>query len=812
MAKSVDWINLMTYDLHGSWDSPEDQIGSFVYAHTNLSEIEASLNLFWRNNVPANKVNLGLGFYGRSYTLSDPSCTLPGCPFTSGGTAGSCSGQSGILSYYEITQIADMYSIKPVEDDKAAAMYFAFGKNQWVSYDSVKTIKEKVDYANKKGLLGLFIWALDLDNNNYDALAAVLDGRGGLGAFRAQNGVGPSSSTDWQPADGTCHLSECSGSSACTGDYISVGSQVKCDNDNEHRWVCCPRNNAPDAKTCRWRASIASWSGVKSAPCVDTCNTDEILLAQSAWYIEDGQGDKKCSSGTAQYCCDTTENANQACGMLTGICIGNGDPNHFPVVDPNDDICNSVGRKYVSFSQDTCADGFWRPWCCDKVYDSSQCKWQGPEGDEQPSTDCENAKNCPNMVNLGVSKLGGGSDCMHKYYNPAVGPWYGLGHPAPYQRALCCPPGDQVIYKKTSPVPLAWLFVDEVRNEIYEGSDQPLPPFTLPVKSLEAAHTDPNDFQVPDSDMQDFDLEVESDVNANEDPNENGFGWVIMTGPAKDLASLDKRDGSHWELYDCPDRSSITEDSRVTVRAVCTDDSDDSNCHTLFLGGVPETVVEMPAHCGIGRYAMAVSMEPAADQNITKHLVKRLVKRESNIRSAPIIYDFTFDYNFAILHGRDTSDVQIRIDYSEDPGYWKAFVDNDPKNNPLKHKHKRNVELEVEREHGGSWKRYVDHVYRTEKRETPAHLLPEFQKRWTDTSDADWLKFMERLNEQEFEQEVNLGSHHITSHVPFYLFNENLQCTLLGIPYNAYFMVWADLHVDIQTSGQLTLIVSSNLC
>jgi chitinase len=86
VTQCADWVNLTTYDLHGSWDSPEDDIGSFVYAHTNLTEISAALDLLWRNSVPANKVNLGLGFYGRSYTLSDPSCSSPGCPFSDPGS------------------------------------------------------------------------------------------------------------------------------------------------------------------------------------------------------------------------------------------------------------------------------------------------------------------------------------------------------------------------------------------------------------------------------------------------------------------------------------------------------------------------------------------------------------------------------------------------------------------------------------------------------------------------------------------------------------------------------------------------------
>ncbi len=78
LTAAADWVNLLTYDLHGSWDSPEDQIGSFAYAHTNLTEIIDAFDLLWRNNVPANKVNMGIGFYGRTFTLADKSCTSPG--------------------------------------------------------------------------------------------------------------------------------------------------------------------------------------------------------------------------------------------------------------------------------------------------------------------------------------------------------------------------------------------------------------------------------------------------------------------------------------------------------------------------------------------------------------------------------------------------------------------------------------------------------------------------------------------------------------------------------------------------------------
>lgn len=56
-----------------------------------MTEIKDALQLLWRNNVPAEKVNLGLAFYGRSYTLSDPECNTPGCDFSGPGRPGQCS-------------------------------------------------------------------------------------------------------------------------------------------------------------------------------------------------------------------------------------------------------------------------------------------------------------------------------------------------------------------------------------------------------------------------------------------------------------------------------------------------------------------------------------------------------------------------------------------------------------------------------------------------------------------------------------------------------------------------------------------------
>jgi chitinase len=113
-----------------------------------------------------------------------------------------------------------------------------------------------VAYANKNGLLGVFIWALDLDDKNHDALNAVLSSKGGLGAFKEQNGVGLNSFTNYTQGHGACFLGTCSPTPGCSGPYQAVGHQIRCDQQGTYRQVCCPLTNTPDPETCVWRGGM----------------------------------------------------------------------------------------------------------------------------------------------------------------------------------------------------------------------------------------------------------------------------------------------------------------------------------------------------------------------------------------------------------------------------------------------------------------------------------------------------------------------------------------------------------------------------
>lgn len=166
-------VNVISYDLHGIWDST-DPIGNQVLAHTNITKINDALDLIWQNDIPASKLNLGLGFYGRLFQLSDPTCYKPGCAFKGGASPGPCTDNSGTLSYSKIMDIIDQKNLLPYYDKDAQVKYIVWNQDQWVSYDDKDTFQAKIKLANDLGLGGLLIWSVDQDTTELDALQGML--------------------------------------------------------------------------------------------------------------------------------------------------------------------------------------------------------------------------------------------------------------------------------------------------------------------------------------------------------------------------------------------------------------------------------------------------------------------------------------------------------------------------------------------------------------------------------------------------------------------------------------------------------------
>ena len=259
MQDSVNWFNLMAYDLHGVWDAQSKFLGPYIAPHTNITEIDLALDLLWRAGVDSNKVVMGQGWYGRSFTLKDPSCSIPDgkCEFSGGANAGPCSKASGILDYQEITDVIKKTGVKPVWDKTAGVKYITWDSNQWISYDDADTFQQKRDLANSRCLGGLMVWALDQVSQTAD---------NGFGGSAAGAGAQVSSSqqqdanqaTKDNLARLTCYVADCSqnckpGTSEVAqfnGQPNQLSTSDRCAK-KAYRSLCC--DSKTNVGTCEWR-------------------------------------------------------------------------------------------------------------------------------------------------------------------------------------------------------------------------------------------------------------------------------------------------------------------------------------------------------------------------------------------------------------------------------------------------------------------------------------------------------------------------------------------------------------------------------
>jgi len=179
LRSSVNWFNLMAYDLHGSWEGKTSHNTAMVNALMNVSH--GVDYLLKDHKIPPHQIVLGLAPYGQSFTLLNSSNHGIGAKTIGKGRAGKYTKTSGILSYYEactfLNQVGHLHS-----EERAP---YAFSGDQWVGYDTPESIQYKVllEVIRKK-LRGTMFWDIAFDD--FDG---VFCGRGRFPLLKAAKGL-----------------------------------------------------------------------------------------------------------------------------------------------------------------------------------------------------------------------------------------------------------------------------------------------------------------------------------------------------------------------------------------------------------------------------------------------------------------------------------------------------------------------------------------------------------------------------------------------------------------------------------------------
>lgn len=169
LSQYLDYATIMTYDLHGMWDTYTD-LHAPLYTNTDTSpqyksSVDAAVNAWLKASFPADKLVLGIPFYG--YLFSSVNNANNGLYQRYGG-ANSISYQAVVDNYLSkpsFTRYFHSQSMVP----------WLFDGSVFISYEDQQSIGYKTAYIKSKNLGGAMLWELSQDPNEV-LLGTVYDG------------------------------------------------------------------------------------------------------------------------------------------------------------------------------------------------------------------------------------------------------------------------------------------------------------------------------------------------------------------------------------------------------------------------------------------------------------------------------------------------------------------------------------------------------------------------------------------------------------------------------------------------------------
>lgn len=159
LVETMDWVNVMTYDMAGDWTAYAGH-HSPLFASSQQPgaprSTELSLKYLVERGLPANRLAVGLPLYGKGFAVSEPYAS------TKNAKAGSRIPRGG--NYSNIAKLLQEQGWTRRWDDET--------KNPWaiapdnsavIGYDDAESIAIKTEWAMRQNYRGVFFWQIGGD-------------------------------------------------------------------------------------------------------------------------------------------------------------------------------------------------------------------------------------------------------------------------------------------------------------------------------------------------------------------------------------------------------------------------------------------------------------------------------------------------------------------------------------------------------------------------------------------------------------------------------------------------------------------------
>ncbi len=181
-ARHLDWINLMSYDFHGSW-STLTNFNSALHASTGDRaadptvrkhyNADSAVRAYLAAGVPASKIVLGAAFYGRGWAGVKNVNNGLYQPHAARAPKGTW--EPGVFDYKDLAAryIGKGGFERHWHAEAKVPWLFDAKRGIMISYDDPESLRAKARYVNSLRLGGMMFWELSADTPDSALLTAI---------------------------------------------------------------------------------------------------------------------------------------------------------------------------------------------------------------------------------------------------------------------------------------------------------------------------------------------------------------------------------------------------------------------------------------------------------------------------------------------------------------------------------------------------------------------------------------------------------------------------------------------------------------
>jgi chitinase len=159
LLKTMDWINVMTYDYAGEWANHAGHNAPLFASSKEPGKGHLSIErtmkfLVEDRQIPANRLALGLPLYGRGFAVSEPYAS----------TKDVARKRMPAGEYSNIDKLWHEKNWTRLWDEQTKVPWLiAPDKSSVIGYDDAQSIAIKAEWARKQGFKGVFFWQINGD-------------------------------------------------------------------------------------------------------------------------------------------------------------------------------------------------------------------------------------------------------------------------------------------------------------------------------------------------------------------------------------------------------------------------------------------------------------------------------------------------------------------------------------------------------------------------------------------------------------------------------------------------------------------------